>query len=498
VLKRGDFNPGKLVYTDKVKKGFDTEAESLIISSDLLLEYLSAAEKSVNQSLYTEDYTKPEVESFKLPYKSIAGGGRRFTDISREHLVMRDGGAKYFSKEPRARIKKSGKYKVTVIAEPIDQFKYSGGSVFPPYKLPYLLEIGTKSGYESNAKKTYSLENKKAVYSTTMWLDKDYTFYLKFANAAGKPAANIRQALRRKKIPNGKPALPGIKISEIKLEGPFVEQWPPETYKTAFSVQEMPKLSDQKQRDKILYKFLARSYRRVPTTAEYQLYKDRLNEEYRHSSNWHKAFVKTFSAILVSPEFLYIKTGQGELNDFELASRLSYFFWSSMPDAELFEVAHSGKLKDPEVFKKQITRMYLDPKSERFMDSFVTQWLSLDKLGTMPPDKGGKFAQFFKVEKDMKRETISYFKHVLLNNRSIEEFIDSDYTFLNDRLAKFYKIPFKGGSQKMQKVAIPSNSPRGGIITHASVLTLTANGVETTPIARFKKSEYGERSISEA
>jgi len=486
-LNQGDFNPGKLVYSDTVDKGFDTEAESLVMSSELLLEYLNAAEKSVNQALFTEDYTRPNPRASLLNLKKMSGGDKRFTSYSKDQMITRDGGAQYFSRSYSAEI--SGKYKVSITAEPVDQFKNHNGSKSATAKVMKLAvgtkQLGAKEISDIHVKNTHTLNNRSTTYTDTIWLDKGYTVFVKYANGPRKPSVITRSMLRRNQLAAGKKAvIAGIKITEIKIEGPMVEEWPPRSYQTTYSQDKMPDVAATKTRENILYKFLARAYRRVPTAAEFSLYKDRLKQEYAKSNSWHHAMIKTFSAIMVSPDFLYIKTSQGELTDFEVASRLSYFFWSSMPDMELFNLAYKGKLKDPKVYLEQIARMYKDPKSQRFMDSFATQWLSLDKLGSMPPAKKGPYDIYYNLENYFKQETIDYFKYVLLENRSINEFIDSDYTFLNNKLAAFYNVPFKKNTTALEKVTLPSNSPRGGILTHGSILTLTSNGVETTPIER--------------
>ncbi len=486
-LNDGDFRPGAYIYSDTVEKGFDTEAESLVMSSDLLLEYMTAAEKSINQALFTENYNKPAPETHQVNLASLSGGDRRFTSSTKDTFITRDGGAKLINKGDEAKIKISGNYRVTIEAEPIDQFKYKNGTVFPPFTSALQLDLGTIAHQSGGVKKTFELENKKTTYTYDLWIDNGYKIFIAFANGAQRPANKLRQAHRANKLPKDTHILfPGIRITDIKVEGPFVNEWPPPSYQTTLGRKQTPNLDDQKTRAQILHRFMARAYRRPPTKNEINGYTARLNKEYNQSKSWHQAFIKTFSAMIVSPEFLYIKTGQDKLNEFELASRISYFFWSSMPDLELFNLAAQGRLSDPKILKLQIDRLFDDPKSKRFIDSFATQWLSLDKLGTMPPDVKGPYKAYYKISNDLKQETIQYFDHVLTENKSVREFIDSDYTFLNKSLADFYKIPFNSRSNpnSLQKTTLPADSIRGGIITQASILTLTANGVETTPIER--------------
>ena len=189
---------------------------------------------------------------------------------------------------------------------------------------------------------------------------------------------------------------------------------------------------------------------------------------------------------MASHDFLYIKEEVGELPPFALASRLSYFLWSTMPDLELLTLAHSGELKDPKVYAAQVDRLLGDPRIEEFVQSFATQWLSLDLLGTMAPDgKDGQYSVYHKrgYESAFRKETLQFFRYVLFENQPVGDFLDSDYTFLNSTLAEAYKLPFKGGAE-LQRVSLPEDSVRGGLVGHGSILSLTSNGVETLPVTR--------------
>jgi hypothetical protein len=156
------------------------------------------------------------------------------------------------------------------------------------------------------------------------------------------------------------------------------------------------------------------------------------------------------------------------LNDFEIAARLSYFLWSSMPDDPLREAAASGKLNTPKELRSQVERMLKDPRASALTENFVGQWLHLRKLGEMPPDPEKSRAYYEdNLEEAMREETRRYFQYVLSNNRSILDFIDSDYTFLNPALARHYKIP--GVTvEGFQKVSLKPEHHRGGLLGHGS------------------------------
>ncbi len=167
-----------------------------------------------------------------------------------------------------------------------------------------------------------------------------------------------------------------------------------------------------------------------------------------------------------------------------LASRLSYFLWSSMPDDELLRAAAGGKLSEPETLLAQTRRMLQDPRAEAFIENFTNSWLHLNELGSMPPDTQ-KFAAYYdrQLEPLMRRETQLFFAEVLHKNLSIEHFIDSDFTFANRYLAAHYGLPTIEGDE-FRRISLPKQSLRGGLLGHASVLTATSNGVESSPVTR--------------
>ena len=171
------------------------------------------------------------------------------------------------------------------------------------------------------------------------------------------------------------------------------------------------------------------------------------------------------------------------INDWELASRLSFFLWSSMPDEPLIAAAGKGELHQPEVLQLQMARMFADSKSDRFTESFPQQWLQLHKVGMFPPD-AELYPDYDKwLEKSMVLETTGFFAEVFSQNLSIREFISSDWTIMNSRLAMHYRMPLldQGG---FQRVTLRLNDHRGGLLTQASVLSLTSDGTRHRPVHR--------------
>lgn len=198
-------------------------------------------------------------------------------------------------------------------------------------------------------------------------------------------------------------------------------------------------------------------------------------------------------AILVSPHFLFrvendLFPGKPDfphrISDFELATRLSYFLWSSMPDEELFRLARRNVLHNPDELAAQVKRMLRDNRSRALTENFASQWLQTRNIRNVAPDPTLFRAFNEKLRDAMQKETELYFEHIVREDRSVLEFIDSNYTFVNEQLAQFYGIPGVKGTD-LKKVTLPDKR-RGGVLSHASVLTITSNPTRTSPVKRGK------------
>jgi hypothetical protein len=198
---------------------------------------------------------------------------------------------------------------------------------------------------------------------------------------------------------------------------------------------------------------------------------------------FEQAMRAALKGVLISPEFLFLRELPGKLDDFALASRLSYFLWSTMPDEELFTLAEQRKLSQPEVLRQQVERMLSHPKAAAFTENFVGQWLGLREIDATEPSHllYPEYDHLLKVS--MIREAELFFEEVLKHDLSVTQFVDSDFTMLNGRLAKHYGIPGVDGWE-FHKTPLPPESHRGGVLTMASVLKVTANGTTTSPVLR--------------
>ena len=191
----------------------------------------------------------------------------------------------------------------------------------------------------------------------------------------------------------------------------------------------------------------------------------------------------TLRSMLISPQFLYLDAEPGKLDDYALASRLSYFLWNSLPDDELFSLAKDGQLTKSDVLSQQVDRMLNHQKSERFIRDFLGQWLRLYEINATTPDEF-LYPEFDDVlNQALTQETELFFAELIKEDLSVRYLIDSDFTFLNRRLAEHYGIRDISG-QYFRRVALAPESPRGGVLTQASVLKVTANGTVTSPVTR--------------
>ena len=205
----------------------------------------------------------------------------------------------------------------------------------------------------------------------------------------------------------------------------------------------------------------------------------------RETARWIKALQAGYTAILCSPDFLYLRESGGPLTSFEIASRMSYFLWSSMPDKELFELAMTDRLIDPQVRRQQVDRMLADARSAAFTRHFTERWLRLDKLAETPPELTGPFRVYWdrRLEPQIVAQTDAYFADLVKINGPLRLLIDSDYTYLNEAIASVFYNRKDVRGESLRKVAT-NDRRRGGILTQPSVMTATANGVDTSPVKR--------------
>jgi hypothetical protein len=290
---------------------------------------------------------------------------------------------------------------------------------------------------------------------------------------------------------------PGLAVQWVEVEGPLHDSWPPPSHRRLFgdlkqapaptpedkSRLEVASKEPMVDAERLLRAFLRRAFRRAVTDEDVKLFLARVKAKLDAKSSFEQAMRVAYKEVLVSPHFLFLREKPGRLDDFALASRLSYFLWSSMPDDELLTLAEKGKLQEPDALRAQVERMLKDPKAAAFTTNFAGQWLNLRAIDATAPDPAlyPEYDDVLKVA--MVKEALLFFDEVLKNDLSLTNFVSSDFTLLNGRLARHYGIPGVTG-QEFKKVKLPPNSHRGGVLTMAGVMKVTANGTTTSPVLR--------------
>jgi hypothetical protein len=324
---------------------------------------------------------------------------------------------------------------------------------------------------------------------------------------ATRPAVNGAPAARAKKPERKAPSL-SVRVDTVRVDGPVAERYwvAPANYARFFPKGPAPEAPAARfaYAREVLGAFAARAFRRPVEDAKVDQLARIARATYEQpGKSFEEGIGRAMLAVLASPRFLFlIEQPQpvradepfSPVDEYSLASRLSYFLWASMPDQELLDLAGRGELRHQ--LAAQVDRMLKDRRSQGLIRNFVGQWLQARDIETVPINARAVLGIKGKAEnvsgpddfngpirKAMRRETEMYFEYVMREDRSLLEFIDSDYTFLNEQLAAQYSISGVTGTD-LRKVTLPSDSPRGGLLTQGTVLAVTSNPTRTSPVKR--------------
>jgi copper chaperone CopZ len=350
-------------------------------------------------------------------------------------------------------------------------------------------------------------------HELVVWLNRNEL--IGFNTASLAPVANYYKKKRAMEFTG-----PGIAVDWIEVEGPLYETWPPQSHKLLFgnmalaeftaaehpetrrpirkryrqlgagqnrpdpvqgtwSVQSETPLEDA---GKLLASFLPKLFRRPVSVLVRKQYVSIVDQRLKAGDCFEVAMRAAYRNALVAPDFLY-HIEPNKLDDHAVACRLSYLLWNSGPDHKLTQHATSGKLRDPKVLHAEIERHLQDPRSDRFVEDFLGQWLRLRQIAANDPDKKlyPEFSSY--LQDSMIAETRAYFRELLDKDLNASNLMKSDFVMVNEKLATHYGIPNVTGSQT-RRVPLPDDSLRGGFITQASILKITANGTTTSPVPR--------------
>lgn len=287
---------------------------------------------------------------------------------------------------------------------------------------------------------------------------------------------------------------PGVVFGWLEVEGPLYDQWPLAGHKLMFGDLPIkatpggPQVSTKAPKTdakKLMTNFMAKAYRRPVEPAEVDRFLGIVESARASGSSFTEAMIAGYTGVLCSPGFVCIQEAPGALDDHAIAARLSLFLWNTAPDETLRKLADQKQLRKPEVLKAQVDRLLNDPRSGQFVSAFLDYWLDLRKIEATSPDST-IYPDYYLddlLTESAKDETLLYFTEMVKADRPAREVVASDWAMLNERLATHYGVPGVQGV-KHQKVALPATSPRGGILTQASVLKVTANGTTTSPVLR--------------
>jgi len=451
-----DFRASEEFPADDSGFGFDNIGEVLTVSPTLMQKYLQAAEHIASRAVGGDPLPKP---GLFIPRDRI-----RRLDASTIQLKYRtDYDADYIIRADLTGHRGPEDKPVTLVIS-ID------GKPAKTVEVPVQLSFVNRQGGATQ----------RSTQEIRLPLNEgDHTFKAQFIDDGA--IAAIPQADRFNANKN-------IYPEAIEIAGPFASTQPREKTKPFLTCDPA---TGRACAERILTDLAPRAYRRPATKAEVaelmQVYDKALTAEATQPQSLQYAI----TAMLVEPQFLFRiehnpKPGATErIDDFELASRLSYFLWSSMPDEELVHLAEANRLHLPALLDAQVARMVADPKSTAFAENFAGQWLEIRSLDAVKPD-AKKFPDWNGALRDaMRTETTLFFQAVLHDDRPISDFIDGKYTFLNELLAKDYGIEGVKGPE-FRRVDLTANPERSGVLTQASVLTVSSYPVRTSVVLRGK------------
>lgn len=364
--------------------------------------------------------------------------------------------------------------------------------------------------------------DKPLEHELMVWLN--HNEILGFNTASLAPAANYYKKKRALEFTG-----PGIAVDWLDIEGPLYETWPPQSHQVLFgdlplaefkaaehpgvypprrgrpkqigagmnrpdpepgiwTVHSQEPLADA---DRLLASFLPKLFRRPVSDAVRAQYVAIVQDRLTAGDCFELAMRAAYRRALVAPDFLYhIELGSSDetkgteaIDDYALACRLAFFLWNSAPDAELTRHAAAGDLRTPEVLHREVERLLQDPRSERFVQDFVGQWLRLREIAANDPDRK-LYPEFNPYLQDsMVAETRAYFRELLDQDLDATHLVKSPFVLINQKLATHYGIDDVRGSA-IRRVPLPEGCPRGGFLTQASILKITANGTTTSPVPR--------------
>lgn len=467
--------------------GFDNIGEALDLSPVQLQRQMEAAGKALDAAVAWGP--RPERRVHELRFDT--GKNREF--VGKNWFLRPDGAVVFYNEGGYPAIKPDG-FKITNAGPYRMRIHEAAHQSTKP--VLYGLFIGADT-FDKSAEVYGWYEappGEISVRTIDTWLDKNDTVRLR---------PQLAKMLQYKQDPATFTNAPGLAILKIEVEGPLLDAWPPRGHTLRYGDLAAEDTGNPKERNRSYYRpkyvvksanpaadlarllppFVAAAFRRPVAADEVAPYLALAKAELDSGASLDQALRTAQVAVLTAPDFLYLLEPAGTLPDRALAARLSYLLWSSAPDDALLALAAKGQLAKPAVLREQTERMLRDRRAARFTRNFTGQWLNLREIDATTPDKQ-LYPEYDEQLKDaMVRETELFFDEVLRANLSVANFLHSDWTFLNERLARQYGITNVTGTT-MRKVTLQPEHRRGGVLTQAAVLKVSANGTTTSPVTR--------------
>jgi len=504
---------------DNTSHHVDTIGESLVTSGFLLDQYFQAASRLVEARL-GKPATKPQswhfTENFRQ-YEELKGSHRSVFKFKylclyeQPNTDTRQGGYGHIE-DFLGGVPVSGLYNIEVNAQAMHRDTHYDPKIFRiDFSEPFQIAVVPGDVTKGHIHYPQAIEPILATaivpdrqpewLSFQVWLEAGQTPRFIFPNGPYESRASVIAANKRYKDEFKKPEdgvgrstllregkLPHIRIGEIKVHGPIEEAGGGNEELAVFGSEGFQAERAVEQ----LYAFGQKAYRRPLDDSDRKRIKTIYQKRVAEDATTRQAALDTLKMILCSPSFLYLSEitpeDERELRPFDLASRLSYALWAAPPDDALFAAAKSGRLTEPRELKKQIRRLLEDDRSTEFVTGFLDSWLNLRDIGNLPPPRQAAWEYYSEnLPYSMKQEARLFFTNLLQEDGPVTDFLTADYTFVDKRLAKLYQLPQKDTlrlADGFQRVNLNKSEQRGGLLGMASVLTVSANGVDTSPVTR--------------
>lgn len=488
-----DIPLSELIPEDATQEGFNNVADSQQMSYHLLQTYLAAADVALDEAF---SRALEPVEPFSIhldgPDFAFFPNKNRGPWLWNDLAVSFSNSGNYQGRMEETTVPESGWYRIRVSARALDPPEGRGvwtaiRSGFCYAKAPLLFWVGS-----------FEATLEPQVFEYTAWILEGHRLEIRPSDYTLKrPGAG---SLSEESFTDQ--TIPKVAMDWIEMERIYKGPEPMKLRRQLFGnlkFKENQLISSNPQRDlsRLMASFAEKAFRRPVSEKELEPYLDLALATLDDGLSLIEAIRGGYRALLSSPRFLYFNEPVGELDDYSVASRLSYFLWGTPPDSTLLRLAKQNKLTSPRVLKQQVNRMLDDPRSATFIENFSDQWLNLRDIDFTTPDSK-LYPEFDLILKNaMVGETHAFLQEMIRDDLSVTNVVDSDFTMLNERLAHHYRIKGVTGTE-FRKVELEPKHRRGGIITHASVLKVTANGTTTSPVVRgvwMLESILGEKTL---